>query len=56
MIMKLHQLVYLMNETYRTGNAGGGWYALLAGNLVADVTLDVAKSLGAKGAVAFFIT
>lgn len=33
-----------------------GWYALLAGNLVADITLDIAKALGAKGAVAFFIT
>ena len=34
----------------------GGWYALLAGNLVADITLDIAKALGAKGAVAFIIT
>ena len=34
----------------------GGWYALLAGNIVADITLDIAKALGAKGAVAFFIT
>lgn len=34
----------------------GGWYALLAGNLIADVTLNVAKALGAKGAVAFIIT
>lgn len=34
----------------------GGWYALLAGNLIADVTLDIAKALGAKGAVAFIIT
>ena len=34
----------------------GGWYALLAGNLVADLVLDVAKALGAKGAVAFIIT
>lgn len=34
----------------------GGWYALLAGNIVADITLDIAKALGAKGAVAFIIT
>lgn len=34
----------------------GGWYALLAGNLVADITLDIAKALGAKGAVPFIIT
>ena len=34
----------------------GGWYALLAGNIIADVTLNIAKALGAKGAVAFFIT
>ena len=34
----------------------GGWYALLAGNIVADLTLDIAKALGAKGAVAFIIT
>lgn len=34
----------------------GGWYALLAGNLVADITLDIAKALGVKGAVAFIIT
>ena len=34
----------------------GGGYALLAGNLVADITLDIAKALGAKGAVAFIIT
>lgn len=34
----------------------GGWYALLAGNIVADITLDIAKALGAKGAVAFTIT
>lgn len=33
----------------------GGWYALLAGNIVADITLDIAKALGAKGAVAFII-
>ena len=57
------------NDTYEIASVGvsferkvsywerwGGWYALLAGSLVADVTLDVAKSLGAKGAVAFFIT
>ena len=34
----------------------GGWYALLAGNIVADITLDIAKALGAKGTVAFIIT
>lgn len=34
----------------------GGWCALLAGNIVADITLDIAKALGAKGAVAFIIT
>ena len=34
----------------------GGWYALFAGNIVADITLDIAKVLGAKGAVAFIIT
>lgn len=34
----------------------GGWYALFAGNIVADLTLDIAKALGAKGAVAFIIT
>ena len=34
----------------------GGWYALLVGNIVADITLDIAKALGAKGAVAFIIT
>lgn len=34
----------------------GGWYALFAGNIVADITLDIAKALGAKGAVAFIIT
>lgn len=33
-----------------------GWYALLVGNVAADLVLDVAKALGAKGAVAFFIT
>ena len=57
------------NDTYEIASAGisyernisywerwGGWYALLAGNIVADITLDIAKALGAKGAVAFFIT
>lgn len=34
----------------------GGWYALLAGNLVADIALDIAKALGANGAIAFIIT
>ena len=34
----------------------GGWYALVAGNIVADIILDIAKALGAKGAVAFIIT
>lgn len=34
----------------------GGWYAFFAGNIVADITLDIAKALGAKGAVAFIIT
>ena len=34
----------------------GGWYALLAGDLVADITLDIAKALEATGAVAFIIT
>lgn len=34
----------------------GGWYALLAGNYVADITLDIAKALGAKGYIAFIIT
>lgn len=34
----------------------GGWYALFAGNIVANITLDIAKALGAKGAVAFIIT
>ena len=52
----LHQSEYLLNEKYHTGIAGGGWYALLAGNVAADLVLDVAKALGAKGAVAFFIT
>ncbi len=57
------------NDTYEIASVGvsferkvsywdrwGGWYALLAGNLVADITLDIAKALGAKGAVAFIIT
>lgn len=34
----------------------GGWYALLAGNVAVDLVLDIAKALGAKGAVAFIIT
>ena len=34
----------------------GGWYALLAGNLVADITLDIVKGSGAKGVVPFIIT
>ena len=34
----------------------GGWYALLAGNLVADITLDIVKGSGAKGIVPFIIT
>ena len=34
----------------------GGWYALLVGNLVADITLDIAKGSGAKGVVPFIIT
>lgn len=34
----------------------GGWYALFAGNIVAYITLDIAKALGAKGAVPFVIT
>ena len=34
----------------------GGWYALLAGDLVADITLDIVKGSGAKGTVAFIIT
>ena len=33
-----------------------GWYALLAGNLVADIVFGIAKALGANGAIAFFIT
>lgn len=57
------------NDTYEIASVGvsyernisywerwGGWYALLAGNIVADITLDIAKALGAKGAVAFTIT
>lgn len=31
----------------------GGWYALLAGNLVADITLNIAKG---RGVVPFIIT
>lgn len=34
----------------------GGWYAFLAGNIVADIILDIAKALGAKGYIAFIIT
>ena len=34
----------------------GGWYALLAGDLVADITLDIVKGSGAKGVVPFIIT
>lgn len=57
------------NDDYEIASAGvsyernisywerwGGWYALLAGNIVADITLNIAKALGAKGAVAFIIT
>ena len=57
------------NDTYEIASVGvsyernipywdrwGGWYALLAGNIVADITLDIAKALGATGAVAFIIT
>ena len=57
------------NDTYELASVGvsyerkvsywerwGGWYALLAGNIVADITLDIAKALGAKGAIAFIIT
>lgn len=57
------------NDTYEIASVGvsferkvsywdrwGGWYALLVGNVAADLVLDVAKVLGAKGAVAFFIT
>lgn len=34
----------------------GGWYAFLVGNFVADITLDIAKGCGAKGAVPAIIT
>ena len=57
------------NDTYEIASVGvsferkvsywdrwGGWYALLVGNVAADLVLDVAKALGAKGAVVFFIT
>lgn len=57
------------NDTYEIASVGvsferkvsywdrwGGWYALLVGNVAADLVFDVAKALGAKGAVAFFIT
>ena len=57
------------NDTYEIASVGvsferkvsywerwGGWYALLAGNLVADIVLGIAKALGANGAIAFFIT
>ena len=57
------------NDTYELASVGvsyerkvsywerwGGWYALLAGNIVADITFDIAKALGAKGAIAFIIT
>ena len=57
------------NDTYEIASVGvsferkvsywdrwGGWYALLVGNVAADLVFDIAKSLGAKGAVAFFIT
>ena len=57
------------NDTYEIASVGvsferkvsywdrwGGWYALLVGNVAADLVLGVAKALGAKGAVAFFIT
>ena len=57
------------NDTYEIASVGvsferkvsywdrwGGWYALLVGNVAADLVLDVAKALGAKGTVAFFIT
>lgn len=57
------------NDTYEIASVGvsferkvsywdrwGGWYALLVGNVAADLVLDVAKALGAKGAVAFIIT
>lgn len=57
------------NDTYEIASVGvsyerkvsywdrwGGWYALLIGNVAAGLVLGVAKALGAKGAVAFFIT
>ena len=57
------------NDTYEIASVGvsferkvsywdrwGGWYALLVGNLVADITLDIAKESGAKGVVPFIIT
>ena len=57
------------NDTYEIASVGvsferkvsywdrwGGWYALLVGNVAADLVFDIAKALGAKGAVAFFIT
>ena len=57
------------NDTYEIASVGvsferkvsywdrwGGWYALLVGNLVADITLDIAKGSGAKGVVPFIIT
>lgn len=34
----------------------GGWYALLAGNIVAYIALYIEKALGAKGTVTFIIT
>ena len=58
-----------VNDTYEIASVGvsferkvsywdrwGGWYALLVGNLVADITLDIAKGSGAKGVVPFIIT
>ena len=57
------------NDTYEIASVGvsferkvsywdrwGGWYALLVGNLVADITLDIAKGSVAKGVVPFIIT
>ena len=57
------------NDTYEIASVGvsyerkvsywerwGGWYALLVGNLVADITSDIAKESGAKGVVPFIIT
>ena len=57
------------NDTYEIASVGvsferkvsywdrwGGWYALLVGNFVADITLDIAKGCGAKGAVPAIIT